>query len=138
MPVTGLRGQPRTKPASLQRDAGYSSEALTAVGRWLGIKPILAPLTRRATTSAASGTAVRCRAHLVLVRQLPSTQVVLRALREAHPSLSRARVRNHLREPADAVKNLILKQLLSHDWPCDVEPRSPALSGDIGVSSGCR
>ena len=43
-PIAGPRGRPRTKPKALQGDAGYGSAALAALVKWLGIKPILAPL----------------------------------------------------------------------------------------------
>jgi transposase len=42
--IAGPRGRPRTKPKSLQGDAGYGSADLAAVVKWLGIKPILTPL----------------------------------------------------------------------------------------------
>jgi transposase len=43
-PIARPRGRPRTKPKSLQGDAGYGSADLAAVVKWLGIKPILTPL----------------------------------------------------------------------------------------------
>jgi transposase len=43
-PIAGPRGRPRTKPKALQGDAGYGSAALADLVKWLGIKPILAPL----------------------------------------------------------------------------------------------
>jgi transposase len=43
-PLAGPRGRPRTKPKALQGDAGYGSAALASLVKWLGIKPILAPL----------------------------------------------------------------------------------------------
>ena len=43
-PIAGPTGRPRTKPKALQGDAGYGSADLTALVKWLGIKPILAPL----------------------------------------------------------------------------------------------
>lgn len=43
-PIAGPRGRPRTKPKALQGDAGYGSADLAALVKWLGIKPILAPL----------------------------------------------------------------------------------------------
>ena len=42
--IAGPKGRPRTKPKALQGDAGYGSAALRALVKWLGIKPILAPL----------------------------------------------------------------------------------------------
>jgi len=46
-PIAGPRGRPRTKPESLQGDAAYGSADLNKVVRWLGIKPILAPLSKQ-------------------------------------------------------------------------------------------
>ena len=43
-PIAGPRGRPRTKPKALQGDAGYGSADLANLVKWLGIKPILAPL----------------------------------------------------------------------------------------------
>jgi transposase len=43
-PIAGTRGRPRIKPKALQGDAGYGSAALADLVKWLGIKPILAPL----------------------------------------------------------------------------------------------
>jgi hypothetical protein len=40
--IQGPRGAPRTRPKVLQGDAGYGTQALTAVVRWQGIKPLLA------------------------------------------------------------------------------------------------
>lgn len=45
--IAGPRGRPRTKPKALQGDAGYGSAALAAIVKWLGIKPILAPLGKK-------------------------------------------------------------------------------------------
>jgi transposase len=45
-PIRGPRGRPRTKPRVLQGDAGYGSRALAGVVRWLGIRPLLAPLRK--------------------------------------------------------------------------------------------
>jgi transposase len=42
--IAGPKGRPRTKPKALQGDAGYGSAALRTLVKWLGIKPILAPL----------------------------------------------------------------------------------------------
>jgi transposase len=42
--IAGPKGRPRTKPKVLQGDAGYGSAALAALVKWLGIKPLLAPL----------------------------------------------------------------------------------------------
>ncbi len=42
--IAGPRGRPRTKPKKLQGDAGYGSQALSQLVRWLGIEPVLAPL----------------------------------------------------------------------------------------------
>ena len=42
--IAGPTGRPRTKPKALQGDAGYGSADLAALVKWLGIKPILAPL----------------------------------------------------------------------------------------------
>jgi len=44
--IGGPRGRPRTKPKSLQGDAGYGSKALATIVQWLGIKPLLAPLSK--------------------------------------------------------------------------------------------
>ena len=43
-PLPGPRGRPRTKPKTLQGDAGYGSAALAWLVKGLGIKPLLAPL----------------------------------------------------------------------------------------------
>ena len=43
-PIAGRRGRRRTKPQALQGDAGYGSADLVTLVKWLGIKPILAPL----------------------------------------------------------------------------------------------
>jgi transposase len=43
-PIGGPRGRPRTKPKALQGDAGYGSADLAILVKWLGIKPLLAPL----------------------------------------------------------------------------------------------
>jgi transposase len=42
-PIRGPKGRPRTKPKVLQGDAAYGAAALTAIVKWLGIKPLLAP-----------------------------------------------------------------------------------------------
>jgi len=42
--IGGPKGRRRTKPKALQGDAGYGSKALSQLVRYLGIKPILAPL----------------------------------------------------------------------------------------------
>lgn len=44
--LPGPRGRPRSKPRVLQGDAAYGSKALIALVKWLGIKPLLAPLSR--------------------------------------------------------------------------------------------
>jgi transposase len=44
--IQGPRGAPRTRPEVLQGDAAYGTKALTALVRWLGIKPLLTPLNR--------------------------------------------------------------------------------------------
>jgi transposase len=46
-PICGPRGRPRTKPKVLQGDAAYGSAALTTLVKWLGIKPLLAPLGKK-------------------------------------------------------------------------------------------
>jgi transposase len=43
-PIQGPRGAPRIKPKVLQGDAGYGCAALAEAVKWLGIKPLLAPL----------------------------------------------------------------------------------------------
>jgi transposase len=43
-PIPGPRGRPRTKPQSLQGDAGYGSAALAWLVKGLGIRPLLKPL----------------------------------------------------------------------------------------------
>ncbi len=43
-PIAGRRGRRRTKPQASQGDAGYGSADLVTLVKWLGIKPILAPL----------------------------------------------------------------------------------------------
>ena len=45
-PIAGPRGRPRSKPAALQGDAGYGCAALSAVVKCLGIRPLLAPLSK--------------------------------------------------------------------------------------------
>jgi transposase len=42
--IAGPKGRPRTKPKVLQGDAGYGSEDLRTLVRWLGIRPLLASL----------------------------------------------------------------------------------------------
>ncbi len=54
-PIGGPRGRPRTKPKTLQGDAGYGSAALTALIKWLGIKPLLAPLRKSRTHGSGLG-----------------------------------------------------------------------------------
>lgn len=46
-PIQGPRGAPRIKPKVLQGDAGYGCAALSEVVKWLGIKPLLAPLGKK-------------------------------------------------------------------------------------------
>jgi transposase len=46
-PIPGSRGRPRIKPKSLQGDAGYGSAALARFVKWLGIKPLWAPLGKK-------------------------------------------------------------------------------------------
>ena len=45
-PVQGALGRPRTKPKVLQGDAGYGSAANVARVQGLGIKPLLASLSK--------------------------------------------------------------------------------------------
>ena len=45
-PIPGPRGRPRTKPKSLQGDAGYGCAALAWLVKGLGIQPLLKPLGR--------------------------------------------------------------------------------------------
>jgi transposase len=54
--IQGPRGAPRTRPEVLQGDTAYGSKALTALVRWLGIKPLLAPLNRRSHGSGLGKT----------------------------------------------------------------------------------
>lgn len=54
-PIAGPRGRPRTKPKSLQGDAGYGSAALASLLRWLGIKPILKPLGKSRSHGSGLG-----------------------------------------------------------------------------------
>jgi hypothetical protein len=44
--IPGPRGAPRTRHHVLQGDTAYGSKALIALVRWLGIKPLLAPLNQ--------------------------------------------------------------------------------------------
>ena len=54
-PIPGRRGRPRTKPKALQGDAGYGSAALAAIVKWLGIKPLLAPLGKQHSHGSGLG-----------------------------------------------------------------------------------
>jgi transposase len=46
-PVGGKPGPPREKPDRVQGDAGYDSEPVRRLLRWLGITPVLAARNRR-------------------------------------------------------------------------------------------
>ena len=54
-PIQGPRGRPSTKPKVLQGDAGYGSAALATLVRWLGIKPLLAPLGKKCSHGSGLG-----------------------------------------------------------------------------------
>jgi transposase len=54
-PIAGPRGRPRTKPKVLQGDAGYGCSALAWIVKWLGIKPLLAPLGKKRPRGSGLG-----------------------------------------------------------------------------------
>lgn len=54
-PIPAPKGRPRTKPRALQGDAGYGSAALRSLVKWLGIKPLLAPLGKNVPHGSGLG-----------------------------------------------------------------------------------
>lgn len=55
-PVSGPKGRPRTNPKALQGYAGYGSVTLAALIEWLGLTPILAPLSKAQPHGSDLGT----------------------------------------------------------------------------------
>jgi transposase len=53
--IAGPKGRPRIKPKVLQGDAGYGCAALQAIVKWLGIKPLLAPLGKHSVHGSGLG-----------------------------------------------------------------------------------
>ncbi len=53
--IAGPKGRPRIKPKVLQGDAGYGGAALRAIVKWLGIKPLLAPLGKNCVHGSGLG-----------------------------------------------------------------------------------
>lgn len=54
-PIPGPRGRPRTKPQSVQGDAGYGSAALAWLVKALGIVPLLKPLGKNVPHGSGLG-----------------------------------------------------------------------------------
>ena len=54
-PIPGPRGRPRTKPKSVQGDAGYGCAALAWLIKAMGIQPLLKPLGKHQPQGSGLG-----------------------------------------------------------------------------------